>query len=80
MYTFTPLPGDFVTNVTQINSQSDLISMPRFVGPVYLTIRSSFYTILIEILVFSIFTISAKLDPVMYVGILTSVHFISMNK
>ena len=33
-----------------------------------------------EILVLSIFTISAKLDSVTHVGNLTSMHFISMNK
>ena len=33
-----------------------------------------------EILVFSIFTISAKLDPITYVGNLTNIHSISMNK
>ena len=40
-------PGDFVTNVTQISSQSDLISMSSFAGPSYLTIRSSVYMILV---------------------------------
>ena len=40
-------PGDFFTNVTQINSQSDLISMSSFAGPSYLTIRSSVYMILV---------------------------------
>ena len=29
-------PGDFVTKVKQINSQSDLISMSTFTGPSYL--------------------------------------------
>ena len=38
-----PLPGDFVTKVKQINSQSDLILMSSFAGPSYLTIRSSVY-------------------------------------
>ena len=41
------MPGDFVTKVKQINSQSDLISMSNFAGPSYLTIRSSVYIILI---------------------------------
>ena len=40
-------PGDFVTKVKQINSQSDVIWMRRFAGLSYLTIRSSVYTILI---------------------------------
>ena len=40
-------PGDLVTNVTQINSQSDLISISSFAGPSYLTIRSSLCIILI---------------------------------
>ena len=41
------LPGDFVTKVNQINSQSDLISMLSFAGPSYLTFRFSVYMILI---------------------------------
>ena len=40
-------PGDFVTKVKQINSQSDLIWMTRFADPSYLTVRSSVYIILI---------------------------------
>ena len=36
-------PGDFVTNVKQINIQSDLISLSSFAGPFHLTIRSSVY-------------------------------------
>ena len=40
-------PGDFVTNVKQINSQSDLTSMLSFAGPSYLTVRISLYIILI---------------------------------
>ena len=40
-------PGDFVTNVKQINSQSDLTSISSFAGPSYFTVRSSLYTILI---------------------------------
>ena len=43
----TKYPGDFVTNVTQINSQSDLISMLSFAGPSYLTIRPYVCMILI---------------------------------
>ena len=34
-------PGDFVTNMKQINGQSYLISMSSFAGPSYLSIRSS---------------------------------------
>ena len=80
------LPADFVTYVKPINSQSDLISMLTFAGLSYLTIRSSVYINLIWNpyimgLIFSIFTITAKLDPITYVGNLTNVHrFISMNK
>ena len=40
-------PGDFITKVKQINSQSDLISMSTFAGLSYLTIRLSVCTILI---------------------------------
>ena len=36
-------PGDFLTEVKQINSQSDLISMSNFAGPSYLTVRPSVY-------------------------------------
>ena len=41
------LPGDFITNMKQVNSQSDLISMSSFAGPSYPTLRSSFCIILI---------------------------------
>ena len=41
------LPGDFVKNVRQINSQADLTSMSSFYSPSYLTIRSFLYIILI---------------------------------
>ena len=54
--------------------------MSSFAGPSYLTIRSSVYIILIEILIFLIFTISDKLDAFAYVGNLADVDFISMNK
>ena len=37
-------PGDFVTKVKQISSQSDLIWTRSFAGPSYLTIRSSLPT------------------------------------
>ena len=68
-------PGDFITKVKQIISQSDLISMSSFAGPSYFTMRSSVCMVSDEILIFSIFTISAKLDPVAYVGNVTgSVH------
>ena len=40
-------PGNFVTKAKQIDSQSNLISMLNFIGPSYLIIRSSVYTILI---------------------------------
>ena len=40
-------PGDFVSKVKQINSQSDLIWMRSFAGPCYLTIKSSVCIILI---------------------------------
>ena len=40
-------PADFITNMTQINSQSELISMSSLASPSYLTIRSSVYMILI---------------------------------
>ena len=70
-------PGDFVTNVKQINSQSDLIPMSTFAGPSYLTIRSSVCMILIwDPCILNLY----KLDPVTYVGNLTIVYFISMNK
>ena len=54
--------------------------MSSFARPSYLTIRSSVCMILIWDILFPIVTISAKLDPVTYVGNLTIVHFISMNK
>ena len=54
--------------------------MSSSAGPSYLTFRSSVHTILFENLVFSISAISTKLDPVTYVGNLTSVHFILMNE
>ena len=38
---------DFGTKMKQNNSQSELTSMSSFVGPSYLTIRSSVYIILI---------------------------------
>ena len=41
------IPGDFITKVKQINSQSDLISMSSFAGPSYLTTWSSICIILI---------------------------------
>ena len=41
------LPGDFITEVKQVNSQSDLISMSIFAGPFYLTIKSSVCIVLI---------------------------------
>ena len=37
------VPGDFVTNVKQTNSQSDLTSMSSFAGPSYITVRSFLY-------------------------------------
>ena len=40
------LPGDTVTKIKQINSQSESILMLNFAGPIYLTIRSSAYIIL----------------------------------
>ena len=70
----------FVTKVKQINSQSDLISMSSFAGLSYLTIRSFVYIFYVEILVFSIFTMSTKLDPIAYFRNFTNVYFISMNK
>ena len=78
---FSPneVPGDFVTNVQHIKSQSDLISKSSFAGPSYLTIRSFVYIILIwNPCILKLY--NAKLDPVTYVGNLTSVHFISVNK
>ena len=42
------IPDDFVTNVKQISSQSDLTSMSSFAGPSYLTVRSSLCIILIR--------------------------------
>ena len=36
----TSFPGDFITKVKQINSQSDIISMSSFAGPSYLSTRS----------------------------------------
>ena len=44
---FEDIPGDFVTNVKQINSQSNLTSMSNFGSPSYLTVRSSLFIILI---------------------------------
>ena len=41
------VPGDFVTNMKQINGQSDLTSMSSFSSSSYLTVRSSLYIILI---------------------------------
>ena len=41
------IPDDFVTNVKQINSQTDLTSMSSFAGPSYLTVRSSLCIILV---------------------------------
>ena len=63
-----PQPGarDFVTKVKQINNQSDFIWVSSFAGPSHLTIRSSVYIFKVEILVFSIFTMSTKLDPITY--------------
>ena len=44
--TFTSkVPGDCITKVKQINSQSDLISMSNFAGLSHLTIRFSVYII-----------------------------------
>ena len=40
-------PGDFITKVKQVNSQSDIVSMSSFAVPSYLTIRSSVCIILI---------------------------------
>ena len=40
-------PGDFLTKVKQINSQSDLISTSSFAGPSYFTVWSSVCVILI---------------------------------
>ena len=48
----TTVPGDFVTKVKQINSQSDLTSMLSFAGPSYLTIRSSVYIFNLRFLYF----------------------------
>ena len=69
LYSNTPYPGDFVTKVKHINSQSDLISLLSFAGLFYLKsdpLSTSFSS---EILVFSTFTISAKLIPVTYAEI-----------
>ena len=68
------LPGDFITKVKQIDSQSDLTSMSSFAVPSYLESHPLSSTFPFEVLVFAIFTISAKLDPVTYVGHLTNVH------
>ena len=74
-------PGDFVTKMKQINSQSDFIWRSSFAGPSYLTIRlSSVYIILMWDLCISIFTTNAKLDPIIYVGDLSNMHSITMNK
>ena len=48
--------------------------MSSFSGPSYLRSDHLYTSLRLEILVFSIFTISAKLDPVTYVG-----NLISMN-
>ena len=53
--TITPFPGDFVTNVKKINSQSDLTLMSSFAGPSYLTVRSSYYVILNSDRIFSLY-------------------------
>ena len=47
IYLYIRNPGDFVTKVKQINSQSDLIWMRSLAGPSYFTIRSSVNIILI---------------------------------
>ena len=59
-------PGDFLTKVKQIDSQSDLISMSNFASPIVIRIRSSVYIISIRGPCISIFKISAKLDPITY--------------
>ena len=46
IFTEITQPGNFVMNVKQINSQSNLTSMTSFAGPSYLTIRSYVYIIL----------------------------------
>ena len=74
------LPGDFVTKVKEINSQSDSISMSSFAGLLTSQSDSLYTSFQVEILVFSIFTISSKLDQVIYDEILTNVHFISTNR
>ena len=60
----------------QINNKSDLISMSSFAGPSYLTTIYMIHIILTWDFVFSIFTISAKLDPFTNVWNLTNVYFI----
>ena len=51
-------PGDFVTNVKQINSQSDLTWMSSFACPSYVTVRSSLYIILIwDTCIFNIYNL-----------------------
>ena len=74
------LPADFVMEVKQIDSQSDLISMSNLVARLTSQSDPLATSFQFEILVFSIFTISAKLDPITYIGKFTNVYFISMKK
>ena len=72
-------PGDFVTKVKQINSQSYLIWMRSFAGLSSLTIRSYLHHFNLRSL-YLYFAISAKLYLVVYVGKFTDVHFIFNEK
>ena len=75
------LPGDTVTKVQQISSQSDLISMSNFDGPSYLFIRFFIYITLIwDPCIFNLHSFCQTIPNCMRSKNLTNVHFISGNK
>ena len=72
--------GNFVTNVKQIKSQSDLISMSSFTSKPHLTIRSSVCRTLIwDSCIFDLYNLCQNGSSTS-VGNLTTVHFTSVNK
>ena len=73
-------PGDFVTNLKQINNQPNLISISSFTGPSYLglTIRSS--VCMIWMWDTYIFDLCNLCRTGTYVGNLTIVHHTSMTE
>ena len=79
--TFHYNPGDFVTNATQINSQSDLISMSSSAGLSYLAVRSSVYMILIwDPCVINLYNLCQTGSSYIRRKPHQCVHFISMNE